>query len=128
MAADHERSLTLQELARRSLTLRVETDARGKSDSTRRVKLIRRPLQIQRQQFRQQLVIRNVRRPTVGGEHGFVEAFVDVVQPRGAFVVEVGQRAFLEFRCTVGVLGYESRIAQGYKDLSSLGVLNRIAG
>ncbi len=41
----------------------------------------RRPFQVQRQQARQDLLIRETIFPTVGGEDGAVELAVGVVQP-----------------------------------------------
>jgi len=35
--------------------------------------------------------------PGVGVEDGFIEGFVREVEPGGALVVKVGERAFLEF-------------------------------
>jgi hypothetical protein len=50
-------------------------------------------LQIQRQQFLQNLFIRQVVLPAVGGEDGIVESFVCQFQPGGTLVVEVGEGA-----------------------------------
>lgn len=55
-----------------------------------------RPFQIQRQQPRQDLLIRQFARPAVGGEYGGVEAAMGGGQPRRARVVEVGERALLQ--------------------------------
>jgi hypothetical protein len=62
--------------------------------------LLCRPLQIQLQQPRQNLLNAHTRIPAIGGEDGGVEFFVGEVEPGGAFVVEVGERALLQFGCS----------------------------
>jgi len=62
-------------------------------------------LQVQRQELRQQLVVRQIRRPSIRGENRFIESLVRVGEPGGPFVVEVGHRAFLELRGALGVFG-----------------------
>lgn len=49
------------------------------------------PFQIERQQPRQNIVIAQVIRPAIGGKDGGIEFLVDVVEPGGALVVEVGE-------------------------------------
>lgn len=63
----------------------------------RHLALSRRPLQIERQQPRQDLVVAQVVRPAVGLEYRRVEPLVRLVEPVGALVVEVRQRALFEF-------------------------------
>ena len=45
----------------------------------------------------EEFVVGHGRRPAVGGEDGVVELAVDVVEPGGALVVEIGEGAFFEF-------------------------------
>jgi hypothetical protein len=52
-----------------------------------------RPLQVQRQQPRQDLVVGQVSGPPVRGEHGRVERPMRQVEPGQPRVVEVGERA-----------------------------------
>lgn len=52
--------------------------------------------EVQFQQVGQQVVVADIRVPAVGGEDGFVEFPVGQVEPRWAFVVEVGQRSLFE--------------------------------
>ncbi len=56
-----------------------------------------RPLQIQRQQPLQHLLIGEIMRPAVGVEDGRIQLPVRQVEPGWSLVVEVGQRALLEF-------------------------------
>ena len=51
---------------------------------------------VERQQLVENVVVRNVRRPTVRGSHSGVKGFVCVGEPLRAGVVEVRQRSFLE--------------------------------
>jgi hypothetical protein len=67
--------------------------------------LPRCPLQIQRQQPRQYLLIHDIVRPAIGVEDGAIELLVRQIQPGRPFVVEVGERALLQrgLVCTLGV-------------------------
>ena len=51
------------------------------------------PLQIQLQQRRQQIIIAHGRVSAVGGEDGFVELGVGLLEPFGLGVVEIGERS-----------------------------------
>ena len=56
----------------------------------------RGPLQVQRQQPLQDLLVGQVVRPAVGVEHGAVELLVGQIEPGWALVVQVGERALLQ--------------------------------
>jgi hypothetical protein len=57
---------------------------------------ILRPLKVERQQPREDFVVGKVGGPVVGGGDGGVEALVGEVEPGGAGVVELGERALGE--------------------------------
>ncbi len=59
--------------------------------------LLPRPRQIQRQQLRQNLLVRQILRPAVGGTDRGIEPAMRGGQPIRAGVVEVGERALLQF-------------------------------
>ena len=69
-------------------------------------------VQIQRQLL-QNLFIAHGWIPAVGGEDGGVEFAVGEVEPGGAFVVEVGERAFFELIGALFVVGDYAGIADG---------------
>src|SRR5947208_15474412 len=52
--------------------------------------------QIERQQLRQRVLLRNVGRPAVGCGDGGIEVAVRIGEPLRALIVEVGERALLE--------------------------------
>ena len=68
--------------------------------------LLPRPFQIERQQPREDFVVRQIRRPAIGGEHGRVQRPVRQVEPRRPRVVEVGQRPLLESRASLAPAGF----------------------
>lgn len=72
-----------------------------------------RAFQIQREQFFKNLFVGQIGGPTVGGGDGFVELAVGEIEPGGAFVVEVGERALRQLCCAFRVRGHKSRIADG---------------
>ena len=58
--------------------------------------ILRGVLEVQLQQRRQQVVVGHRGGPGVGGEDGFVEFFLGQIEPGGAVVVEVGERALFD--------------------------------
>ncbi len=59
------------------------------------------PAAVQREQLAEDLVVGDVRRPTVRGSHSRVKSFVCIGEPSRPGVVEVRQRALLERLCRV---------------------------
>jgi hypothetical protein len=57
------------------------------------IRALPRPRQVQRQQPRQHLHIRQILRPAVGGEHGRIQPAMRGGQPRRTGVAEVAERA-----------------------------------
>ncbi|MEX2140811.1 MAG: hypothetical protein WD894_16225 [Pirellulales bacterium] len=74
---------------------------------------IRRPLKVQRQEACQDFIVHQVNRPTVGGGDGGVELAVGEVEPGGAGVVEVGERALGESLRALFVFGDKAGVADG---------------
>ena len=56
-------------------------------------------------------VVGEVGRPAVGGGDGGVEFLVRHVEPGGALVVEVRERALFEVGGAFGIAGFEARVA-----------------
>lgn len=56
------------------------------------------------------VIVDEVVEPAVGVEHGVVELLVGEAKPRGALVIQVGERAFLEFGFA-GTFGVEPAVA-----------------
>ena len=50
---------------------------------------------VELEQAGEDFLIADIGRPTVGGKDGPVEFAVSVLQPRGTFVVEIGEGALL---------------------------------
>ena len=73
-----------------------------------------RPLQIQRQQPLQDLLVRQIMRPPVDIQHRLIQPLVGQVQPRGPLVVQVGQRPLLEL-LLAGALGVEPGVPLGHQ-------------
>ena len=71
------------------------------------------PLQIQLEELGEKFVVGQGRRPAVGGEDGGVELAVDVVEPRRALVVEIGEGAFFEFFGAGLIAGDEAGVFDG---------------
>ena|ERR1017187_7556954 len=76
-------------------------------------RFLRRSVQIQGQQLRQDVLVAHPRVPAVGGEDGGVELLMGQVEPGRPLVVEVRQRAFLEIGGGLVIAGDETRIADG---------------
>ena len=57
------------------------------------------------------MFVTQISRPAVGGGDGGIEFLVRQVEPRGAFVVKIRERAFLELGGAFGVARFEARIA-----------------
>lgn len=74
-------------------------------------RLVRRALQIQFEQLRQDFFVVHAGIPPVGGEDSGVELLMGQLQPGRTLVVKVCQRAFLEFLSALGVLGNRAWIA-----------------
>ena len=70
-------------------------------------------LQVEGEQFGQEFIIAERRRPAVGGEDGGVELLVGEVEPGGALVVEVGESPLFEFLGALFVFGNEAGVADG---------------
>jgi hypothetical protein len=66
---------------------------------------LRHPPQVEREQPLQNLLVAEVGRPAVGGGDGSVEAAVGQGEPGGTLVVQVRERALLEFAGGVFVAG-----------------------
>ena len=71
------------------------------------------PLQIERQQSFKDLLVSDVGGPVVGGEDGGVEVVVEVGEPGGAFVVEVGEGSLLQTGSSLIVDGQEAGRERG---------------
>jgi hypothetical protein len=61
-----------------------------------RASLRRSALLVELEQPLQDLLVREIDRPAVGLGHGGIQIAVRIVEPRGALVVEIGERALLE--------------------------------
>jgi hypothetical protein len=70
-------------------------------------------LQIQVQEAGEDLLIRQVRRPTVGGGDRLIQAAVGQVEPGGTLVVEIRQRPLFELFCRFFILGEQAGVADG---------------
>ena len=75
------------------------------------------------QQPREDVFVREISGPAVGGEHGLVEAAVSVVQLRRALVVEVCQRPPLQFLLALLVFRHRPRIT-GRADAAGVRVVD----
>jgi hypothetical protein len=93
-----------------------------------------RPLQVQRKQPREEIVVGEVGGPPICGEHSFIESLVGEIEPRRPFVVEVREGPLREFLRGGIVGGYGPRIADGADslrvrlgDVSVSGCIDKVA-
>jgi hypothetical protein len=70
---------------------------------------VRREFKIESEKAGEDFVVGEIEGPAVGGGEGGIEALVGAVEPGGADVVEVGERALGELLCALFVLGNESK-------------------
>src|SRR5215210_6297470 len=77
----------------------------------------RGPLQVQREQVLQDLLIREIRWPTVGGVDRRVEPGVGVRKPRRTGVIQVSERTLLQFRLArpLGVQPVAAKLVQALR-------------
>ena len=85
-----------------------------------------RPAAVERQQLAENLVVGDVRRPTVRGGHSGVKGCVCVGEPLGAGVVEARQRALFERLCRVLVAGNRPLRIAGNRLVHPLDPLGRV--
>ena len=68
-------------------------------------------LEVQGEEPLQKLFVAQISGPAVGGGDGGVEFLVGEVQPGGAFVVEVRERALFQLGGSIGIARLKARIA-----------------
>ena len=77
---------------RRGEVFTTPPEARGRRSSAGKLSSSR-PLQIQREQPCEDVIITEISRPTIGREYGSIEFAMGVVRPGGSLVVQLRQRA-----------------------------------
>ena len=75
--------------------------------------MLRGAFEVEGEEGGEEVVVGHGGVPVVGGEDGGVEFLVGQVEPGGALVVEVGERAFFEVRGALFVFGDDARVADG---------------
>jgi hypothetical protein len=79
---------------------------------------------VQGEQALADLLVGEVDGPAIGSGHGFVELLVREIEPGRPLVVEVGQRALLQFHRAFGVPRHETRAYSPRKRLRFLDLRN----
>jgi hypothetical protein len=142
LAADAPRPVAVEELGRRPRLRRVTWREGTKGEVAARFAWVRvwpgadwhrgvaaplppgGPLQVEREQAGEEVVVGQVRRPAVGGGHGLVEPPVRRRQPRRPLVVQVRQRAGLQLRHARRVLRHRPRVADRADAAGRVGVVD----